>query len=587
MTALILLWVLWYCRYGIDFTDESFYLIWISNPFDYHMSVSQFGFVYHPLFQLVNGNIVALRRVNILITFSLAWVLSNVFLRSIYGKQTLDGKRRLIISSAVATSSLAILAVLPPTPSYNTLALQSLLVGAIGLLLANKETSRASILGWALIGVGGWLAFMAKPTTAAALAVCAVCYLIGSRKFSFRFLFVSLIIALGLVLCSALLIDGSVTAFLDRLRNGLEFLQLLSPDSIAVRLIRPHTNIGLRGASKLILIIATAFVSLHGYVALSRVKGMAYVRAALAILLAGASLAIVCGLDLRTTNVRSFAGLLLAVPFAAILIAFALYRFKGVLEISRAQWACALSFVAFPYIYAFGTNDSYWAASPHAALFWILASFALLGPVARTYKFTYLLVSLAIAVQVLTMVRIQNGIEAPYRQSQSLRENDYAIDIGRPGSKLILSRGFGQYFADAIEIGKRAGFANRTPMIDLTGQSPGILYAIRAKSVGQPWILGGYPGSQNTVIQNLKTVSCAELAEAWILTEPEGPREISPAIVTSFGANPATDFELAGTLMTAEGAGGYKTERVQQFLKPIRPVDAARAACVAARADAK
>lgn len=28
-----LIWVLWSCRYGMDFTDEGFYLLWISNPF--------------------------------------------------------------------------------------------------------------------------------------------------------------------------------------------------------------------------------------------------------------------------------------------------------------------------------------------------------------------------------------------------------------------------------------------------------------------------------------------------------------------------------------------------------------------------
>ena len=38
-------------------------------------------------------------------------------------------------------------------------------------------------------------------------------------------------------------------------------------------------------------------------------------------------------------------------------------------------------------------------------------------------------------------------------------------------------------------------------MIDLTGQSPGILYAIGAVNVGQAWTIGGYPGSKRLPLQ--------------------------------------------------------------------------------------
>ena len=86
-TSLILGWVLWLCNYGLDFTDESFYLVWISNPFNYSVSATQFGFIYHPLYKLLDGNIAALRQANILITFFLAWVLSYIFLKTVFGTQ--------------------------------------------------------------------------------------------------------------------------------------------------------------------------------------------------------------------------------------------------------------------------------------------------------------------------------------------------------------------------------------------------------------------------------------------------------------------------------------------------------------------
>jgi hypothetical protein len=50
---------------------------------DYHASVSQFGFVYHPLYKLVGGDIALLRQANVLISFALGWALCFTLLRSI------------------------------------------------------------------------------------------------------------------------------------------------------------------------------------------------------------------------------------------------------------------------------------------------------------------------------------------------------------------------------------------------------------------------------------------------------------------------------------------------------------------------
>src|ERR1700675_1878245 len=82
--VLLLGWVMLCCRSGFDFTDEGFYLNWISNPWNFHSSVTQFGFVYYPLYKLVGGDIVLLRQANVLILFTLGWALCFTFLRSIF-----------------------------------------------------------------------------------------------------------------------------------------------------------------------------------------------------------------------------------------------------------------------------------------------------------------------------------------------------------------------------------------------------------------------------------------------------------------------------------------------------------------------
>ena len=63
-TAAILGWMLMLARRGIDFSDEGYHLNFIANPGIYSASVTQFGFFYHPLFELVSENLERLRQCN-------------------------------------------------------------------------------------------------------------------------------------------------------------------------------------------------------------------------------------------------------------------------------------------------------------------------------------------------------------------------------------------------------------------------------------------------------------------------------------------------------------------------------------------
>ncbi|MGL3104482.1 hypothetical protein [Bradyrhizobium sp. BR 1432] len=68
------------------------------------------------------------------------------------------------------------------TPSYNTLNVQSLFIVMIGLLLADRPGRIRQVLGWILLGVGGWCCFMAKPTTAAAIALLVMLDVVVFRQ---------------------------------------------------------------------------------------------------------------------------------------------------------------------------------------------------------------------------------------------------------------------------------------------------------------------------------------------------------------------------------------------------------------------
>jgi hypothetical protein len=421
---------------------------------------------------------------------------------------------------------------------------------------------------------------MAKPTSAAALGVCSGFYLLLADKLRARFLAISLGTVVALLILSALTIDGSILAFIDRLKDGIEAGKTLGGGHTISQLLGLD-SFNLSRKAKILLVVGTVIITSAAY--LSQAKN--YISAFISISFGLIGLAIMCGFIQKAFNAGYSQNLLIVVvSFAAILAGGAVYRYKGFLQITLAQKGLVLTFLAFPFAYAFGTNNNYLYQGTSAAIFWIFAGLVMLGTIVSGSKFSTLLLTIGLVAQLVTVALIQSGIEAPYRQPQPLYDNDYMLEIGKPGATLMLSNEFGHYIAEVDGTAEKAGFKKGVPMIDLTGQSPGMLYALDANNIGQAWIIGGYPGSDALAEAMLKKTTCQELATAWLLAEPKGPRKISSAIITSFGANLATDFELVGTFKTAIGTGDSKVSRVQQLLKPIRPVDTAIAACVAGRA---
>ncbi len=585
-TICIVGWVLWCVRFGIDFADEGFYLNWISNPFKYSASVTQFGYIYHPIFRLVDGDIAALRQFNVLVTFLLGWVLSILYIRVVFGQKTIRLVSQLVISAGMATVSLVFLRLWLPTPSYNWLAFQALMVSMIGLLLARVNFTLDSIVGWLLIGVGGWLAFMAKPTTAATLALLSLMYLLGSGKVNRYLLGLSLATATVLIFGFALLVDHSVLIFYNRLIDGLRYAQLLSPEYDAGSIFRLDSFYFEVNEWYYFICGAAGVATLH-YLSKSR---SSVPLSLLVVLLLGITVLIVSvvfGVNQKVFQDSQWVHLvILAVPVSSLFIGFLGGAFGATGTIhTRSRWSLFLVLLFLPYAFAFGTGNNYWFFAGLVALFWILAGLSFLGKNCADGQ-AFPLISFAIAVQFYSVSIVLLGVQGPYYQPNPVRQSDYRIDIGGRGTTLMIPATFGRYISDASKAARKAGFIQGTPMIDLTGHSPGVLYALGASSPGWPWIYGNYVNSkksENFAIEVMKNLECDESASAWLLLEPSGPVKISAETLKTIGADVSSDFETVGTFSTAPYVGGFAKEQIQQLLKPTRPYAEALASCNAAK----
>lgn len=568
--------VLRYSSYGIEFTDEGFHLVSISNPFIYDFSITQFGFIYHPLYLLLGGDIAALRQANILVTYFLAWGLTHTLLVTTAPEARADRSALQTVAAALATSTFVAFNLWLLTPSYYSLVLQSLLLTSIGLLMLEKEWHFRSLAGAVLTGMGGWLAFMAKPSTAAALAAGATIYILVSKKIRLGLLSTAVASAAIPLILSAMAIDGSIWKFAERVQLGLEYGQHLGGGHTLSELLRID-NFWLTNKDKLLFLAVFTLASLSVWGFLSRHAAGIVVSLILAAGLSLVTILLMFDELPGASALGQFQGVLFfSVVCAAMLTGLAFGKRKFLRGLSAAQWSAAGLFLVTPHMYAFGTNGNYWESGVQAGQFWLLAGFVLLSPIARERLTWAFALPLALASQALTAMLLQTALEHPFRQPQSITRHDAPITIGPQQSQLTLSKGYASYISEAVRATSGAGFKTGNPLIDLSGQSPTLLYALGAESIGAAWMIGGYPGSSKYVQAVLGRVSCEKISEAWLLVEPSGPRSIPTELLTELAAAFPQNYQLVASWNTAQGAGGYATSRIQNLYRPKDPAGSIR-----------
>ena len=572
-TVLILYFIFKFSAYGIDFTDEGFYLNWIQNPFLYKSSLSQFGYIYHPLYNLVDGNIAWLRRLNFLITFALAFTLVYLVINNLIKFEKINKVILYILSSGIALSSFTYVYI--QTPSYNHLTFQALLITSIGIALIDATKFNKNVLSHIITGTGGWLTFMAKPSSAAGLAPVVLIYLIFSKNFQLRFILIAVVTSLILFIISAHIIDGSITAYIERYFLSLKLSTLLQVHSLNSIFRIDELNL----SNKIILSIFFIFLISVWFIWLglknNKINNFIYIITCFLILVIIATLTIA---NINwTPNFGAYQPYqVFGIGYACLFINI-IFILKKRIKIYDIHWGLFFLFLLLPYISALGTGGNYWHQSGVASLFWLISGFVLIISWFSKLKLYQPIIFLVLLSQLITSIHIKELIEKPYRYNQPLRLDDSRIVVDN-NHQLILSKEFANYISDARKIAVQFGFTKDDAMIDLTGQSPGLLYLLGAKSIGTAWNIGAYKGSLDVAKATFNLVDCTDIANAWVLYENKGPRSISIDLLTSLGMNFPKQYKQVGSWETAPGAGGYKEIRIQELYKPLN-VNIAKDSC--------
>lgn len=569
-TAILFAWVLYYSSFGLNLADEGLYLNFIANPFSYAINIppSLFGFVYHWPYHWAGGDVAVLRMLNVTLTMALGWILSFLVIQRLW---TAAWPHAAVLSAGIGSLALGFFRSWWLTPSYYALTFQSLLIVMIGLLLADRPGRIRQVLGWILVGLGGWCCFMAKLTTAAAIALVVMLYVVVLRRKSLLPLLGAALVALALLIVTAYLIDGSIAGLVTRMVNSAEMAIVLG-DGHEPSLILRIDGLATNRSQLAIALLATIGLLLSTLVSamykLPRSLGLA------AVLILTIAIAL-----LGTDPISIESSTLFLVP-AFICLGAMFYRDGLVLRTqTRTSIALALTFLVLPHVFALGSNINYWWQGSKGVLFWMLAVVAFLSPLAQQGRSVATLVPLTVLAQLLTASVVNGAILEPWRQAKDLRT--YTAVMPMPGDgKLVLSPSFHDYLAMARAQARAVGLEVGTPVVDLTGLAPSLLYVLETRALGLPWLIGSSPGSNAVAVETLALENCADLAKAWVLIAPEGSGHLDHAGVTaSFGAELA-DYVAAATF---DPPPVYPNAARQFLFKPVRPAALAEQSCREAR----
>ena len=590
LTSLLFVFILLYrCHFGIDLTDEGLYLNLISNPWLYKISVSQFGYIYHPLYQLVGENIVRLRQADMLIMLGLAWIVCTQLLFFVLTnpKKTTTYPNAYIygLSFALATCVFTFFGVYwwIPTPSYNSLTLEGLLVIAIALL--NLPLKKNHVMSSCILGVGGWLTFMGKPTSAVCIGLIALLYILAIRSNTCKkvpFLLRSLLVFLGCFITSAWIIAGSPYDFIVGLHHAAKEAALIDGAFFNYLFaIFPLPD----QYTKLIFI--TLFVPFFLSLNLSPLsQSKAHIGFIYAVLILNMLICLnMLYLVPFNWNSHTLNGVLIGIIPLAIGLTFILMDHKSFRTPETINaLILALFFISLPYAFASGTHFDEWYSALRMGLFIALSAIPLIACLKYSHAVYWrMLLIVVVTSQLISFSLVQLCMEHPYRQTQPLHAQTKTIDVintqGRVTSQLIVSDTMANYINTLKDTAIKHGFQHGDAMIDLTGISPTTLYLLGAKAIGSPWYLGGFSGSIDLAISTFLRIPCDELTSAWVLEsvhiteekynprlfEPHGKEGYNPKLLEPHGMDIAS-FQALPPVIDARGFG-------QQLLKPIRPHD--------------
>lgn len=234
----------------------------------------------------------------------------------------------------------------------------------------------------------------------------------------------------------------------------------------------------------------------------------------------------------------------------------------------------ALFLLVCPYIYAYGTGNSVTSQALAAVVFWPLSVTMLVRHTLPQDLQSYVLSLIAVVVMPITLWLVSSSMQQPYRQNSALYLQAEPVEVGKAQAMLLVDVTSANYLK---ELRTAVGDSEHPAVLDFTGTHPGTVFAIGAKAIAIPWMIGGYAGSTAFADRAIADVPCDVLARAWLLTSPKGAGAISDTVLVRHG------MEVRGQQIGTFSGPRQGNRATQHLVSPPADKGAAVAACATRR----
>ncbi len=521
---------------GFDFTDEGLYLLVYQHPQEFPDSYTSYHRVGAVFFDLVGGNIIALRLLGFFLTALTTFYFSLALTWFLKGRSWSifeDRGERILLHLSLQSSVLTAYCWLPPTPNYNTMAGIGMLLSCGGILAffsnsdAHRSIAKAS-LGILTIGGGLLLAFLAKGSSAVGIVLVSMtligaCSLITLKGKIFFVVVVSISVLAGGLLLFFLMPSlssswkffiGSIVALTEGngareiiIRHWQESLQF------AMRHIRSFVlpillaaGVGFFARSRILVISPNRKESLVFW----SIVGVLIVEVVLLIVKDAFS----AGIQGRSRSFIGYTSLFLVLltlraglPGAAQTISP--YRLGGFLMF--LAWLALM-----PFVTAAGTTHKIFInallhAAPLAAAILLLAA-----SLDKSLRRVIILPFAGLLIVGLGFSQFITGfVIVPYRTAPKWTQT-VPVEVGVPATILNLDPASAECIEKTKAALASAGFKPGDDILALYGL-PGLVYAVGGVSPQKPWFFDdhGQTGDEENV-RALKRIPIERLKESFV-----------------------------------------------------------------------
>lgn len=472
--------------HGLDISDEGMYLLSVSHVSENTSFHNPFG-DYTRLLYLLSFQKVWLFRITGFVALGAAGAYLSSAVCSFLPRKVSKSARGSVLLSGLLIGpfyySLGIL-----TPSYNWLNLLCLSIGlgaVLHLLCSLPENTRCRIFHIATLAISIWVGSFAKISTGFGIFLLFI-VLTGLLREPLRQTSKILLTLFSFIIVFALLhhlLISDLEVVLEKISRGQEALEILDPRySIALAMESFKSGsirwiIQLFGGSHILLLLIAGFL---GFIYRFNDAKLFQRKEMLAVVLALPLVPF-----LMSVNDGNWSGVAAryndqmwaVTQFLSLSLLFAL----GNACLKRTfPWTTLISaglLLGGPVLYAFGSNNGFVEQITGATGIIGVASLVLLTSLGPIRNSVLPVVCLLLSIGAITTTI--NSAQDPYRQAP-LTEQTVLIEIAPGAGRLYVEKNFAEDINSLRGQLKKSGWKSRTPILDFTQYSAGIVYAIDA-----------------------------------------------------------------------------------------------------------